>query len=197
MVGTAQDVTERRRFERELAHQAVYDSLTGLPNRTLLLDRLTQALARVGRHERGLALLFIDVDNFKAVNDSFGHSVGDRLLIDVGDRLRGTLRSSDTVARFGGDEYVMLCEEVHGEHDGVGAAARVEAAFNEPLMLEGESHRISVSIGVAVASSAAATPDDLLRDADTAMYNAKELGRGRFELFRTGDAFPGGQPADG
>jgi len=183
VVGTAQDVTERRRLESELAHQALHDSLTGLPNRTLLLDRLTQALARVGRHERLLALLFIDVDNFKAVNDSLGHSVGDRLLIDVGERLRGTLRSSDTVARFGGDEYVMLCEELSNDGDAVGAAARVKAAFDEPFTLEGEDHHISVSIGVAVASSGAATPDDLLRDADTAMYKAKELGRGRFELF--------------
>ncbi len=183
VVGTAQDVTERREFERQLAHQALHDSLTGLPNRTLLLDRLTQAIARVARYERRLAVLFIDVDNFKVVNDSLGHPVGDRLLIDVGERLRGTLRSSDTVARFGGDEYVMLCEELLDERDAVGGAARVRDAFDEPFTLEGEDHRISVSVGVAVTSSATAAPDDLLRDADTAMYHAKELGPGRFELF--------------
>ncbi len=183
VVGTAQDVTERREFERQLAHQALHDSLTDLPNRTLLLDRLTQAIARVARHERRLAVLFIDVDNFKLVNDSLGHPVGDRLLIDVGERLRGTLRSSDTVARFGGDEYVMLCEELRDARDAAGAAARVRDAFDEPFTLEGQDHQISASIGVAVASSPAASSDDLLRDADTAMYNAKELGPGRFELF--------------
>ncbi len=182
VVGTAQDVTEHRQFERQLAHQALHDSLTGLPNRTLLLDRLRQGLARVERHGQRLAVLFIDLDDFKLINDSLGHPVGDRLLIDVGGRLRSTLRSSDTVARFGGDEFVMLCEELHGEHDAVGAAARVKDALREPFVLEGAGHRVSASIGVAVASPGA-TPDDLLRDADTAMYSAKEVGPGRFELF--------------
>ena len=182
-IGQLQDVTERRDFERQLAHQALHDSLTGLPNRTLLFDRLAHALARAARSGQTVAVLFIDLDNFKVINDSLGHGAGDALLVDVGKRLCEVLRSSDTVARFGGDEYVMLCEELRGERDAVAAAERVSEAFAEPFEVLGEVQQVSASIGVALAASPEAEPESLIRDADAAMYRAKEVGPARYELF--------------
>jgi diguanylate cyclase (GGDEF)-like protein len=166
-----------------LAHRVLHDPLTDLPNRTLFLDRLALALARLQRHPASIAVLFIDLDNFKVVNDSLGHGAGDRLLVELGRRLRGAIRPHDTIARFGGDEFVVLCEDIAEARDAVTVGQRIVEAASEPFMLEGREMFVSASVGVALAIDADATPETLLRDADVAMYRAKERGRGRVEVF--------------
>jgi diguanylate cyclase (GGDEF)-like protein len=167
----------------ELAHRVLHDPLTDLPNRTLFLDRLEIALARLRRQQTSIAVLFIDLDNFKVVNDSLGHNAGDKLLVELGGRLRAAIRPSDTIARFGGDEFVVLCEDITEAHDAVVVGERIVAAAIEPFMLEGREMFVSASVGVALAIDGEATPETLLRDADAAMYRAKERGRGRVEVF--------------
>ena len=174
---------ERKRAQEELAHQALHDSLTGLPNRTLLIDRMEMALARAQRAERHLALLFIDLDRFKLVNDSLGHDAGDRLLCRVAERLRGLLRPSDTVARFGGDEFMLLCDDIADERQAIMVAERLSGGMAEPFVLDGRELFVGVSIGIAF-RGAGATPLSLIRDADHAMYQAKERGT-RYELADT------------
>jgi diguanylate cyclase (GGDEF)-like protein/PAS domain S-box-containing protein len=184
LVSVSRDVTERKAAELELSHQALHDALTGLPNRVLFLDRLGHALLRRVRKGTGtVAVLFLDVDRFKVVNDSLGHEAGDRLLVDVAGRLDGVLRPDDTVARFGGDEFTILCEDVAGELEAVAIAQRVVELFDEPFELEGSEVFLSTSIGIALAEPGKARPDDLIRDADAAMYRAKERGKARYELF--------------
>jgi diguanylate cyclase (GGDEF)-like protein len=167
-------LTKALAAEREkLAHQALHDPLTGLPNRTLLYDRTAQALRSTGRYGGAIALLFIDVDDFKAINDTFGHEAGDALLVDVALRLNAELRPSDTAARLGGDEFIVLCEHMSdARREAVAVARRLLVALKEPFELEGDSVPISVSIGIAIASNADA-PDTLVRRADDAMYRAK------------------------
>jgi diguanylate cyclase (GGDEF)-like protein len=174
---------ERRRSEAETRHQALHDPLTGLPNRALFRDRLQHALARSRRHGGTLAVLFLDVDNFKVVNDSLGHEAGDELLTALAPRLAEAVRSGDTVARFGGDEFVLLCEEVADEREAVEIAQRVKECFARPLRIAGGEHFVTASIGVALPSTGHNDPDSLLRDADAAMYQAKERGRARYEVF--------------
>ena len=183
MLGTGQDITERRAAERLLEHQALHDPLTGLPNRALFLDRLQHALARARRPGTSLAVFFCDVDDFKDVNDSLGHDAGDELLIALPPRLREGLRAGDTVARFGGDEFVILCEGLDSEGEAIRIAERIGAAFALPFELEGRLHHLSVSVGVVFARGGAATATEVLRDADAAMYRAKARGKGGFELF--------------
>jgi diguanylate cyclase (GGDEF)-like protein len=166
-----------------LAHRVLHDPLTDLPNRTLFLDRLELALARLHRHRCSIAVLFIDLDNFKVVNDSLGHGAGDRLLIELGGRLRQAIRPSDTIARFGGDEFVVLCEDIEEARGAVAVGQRIVEAASKPFMLEGREMYVSASVGVALALDGEATPETLLRDADAAMYRAKERGRGRVEVF--------------
>jgi diguanylate cyclase (GGDEF)-like protein len=166
-----------------LAHRVLHDPLTDLPNRTLFLDRLALALARLRRHQTSIAVLFIDLDNFKVVNDSLGHNAGDKLLVELGSRLRGAIRPSDTIARFGGDEFVVLCEDIDDARDAVTVGQRIVEAASEPFTLEGREMFVSASVGVALALDPDATPETLLRDADAAMYRAKERGRGRVEVF--------------
>ena len=179
------DVTERRRFEAALAHQATHDALTDLPNRALLLDHLGLALARAERGTTGVALLFLDLDRFKSVNDGFGHEAGDELLVAVAGRLSEVLRPADTVARLGGDEFVILCEDVVDEHHAVAVAQRVLALIeSKPFALQGSEVDVTASIGIALSPGGdGAHPEALLRDADAAMYRAKDLGRARLELF--------------
>ncbi|MCW2609813.1 MAG: hypothetical protein QOC93_1557 [Actinomycetota bacterium] len=177
-----QDITDRRAMEEALEHLAVHDALTQLPNRTLLTDRVQHALDRQGRRAGELAVLFVDIDRFKFVNDGMGHRAGDELLTVVAQRLRDTVRPSDTVARFGGDEFVVVCEQLVDPCEASTIAGRLARAIEEPMMLEGSEVVVTASIGVAVAA-ADATVDALLRDADTAMYRAKERGRARVEVF--------------
>ncbi len=182
MAGSQTDVTERKDFEDRLARQALYDPLTGLPNRTLFLDRLAQGVRRARRTPaRGCAVLFVDLDRFKEVNDRLGHAAGDRLLVEAARRLERAVRPGDTVARLGGDEFTVLLEDVSGPEDAVPVAERLRAEFDRPFELEGGPVRVTASIGVA-AGGAPERAEDLLRDADRAMYRAKELGRARFAV---------------
>jgi diguanylate cyclase (GGDEF)-like protein len=174
---------ERKRVEVELAHQALHDALTGLPNRGLFLDRLAQALTRLGRHSSTLAVLFCDLDRFKVVNDSLGHGAGDLLLVDVARRLEYVLRAGDTAARFGGDEFVILCEDIVGAHQAIAIAERVSAALAAPFVLGEDEAFVRTSIGIAMATGQESRPEALLRDADAAMYRAKERGGGVYEVF--------------
>jgi diguanylate cyclase (GGDEF)-like protein/PAS domain S-box-containing protein len=177
------DITERKLFQRQLEHQSLHDPLTGLPNRALLLDRLRHALLRARREETRTALLFVDLDRFKAVNDSLGHEAGDRLLLGVADRIPGVLRPGDTLARLGGDEFVILCEGLVDGDNAAIVAERVIDALSTPFRIAGSEVYVSASIGVAVAAGDAMEADELLGDADLAMYRAKERGKGVHEVF--------------
>jgi len=174
---------ERQRKEELTRHVALHDPLTGLPNRTLALDRLDLALERRRRDEMDVAMLMLDLDRFKIINESFGHAAGDELLLAVASRLRETVRSSDTVARLGGDEFVVVCERPGGMRQVVALAERMATAVSRPYVLDGSQHFLTGSIGVAVAESSEDTAASLLRDADAAVYRAKQRGPGRFELF--------------
>jgi diguanylate cyclase (GGDEF)-like protein len=174
MAGTTQDVTERKELEERLEHQAFHDLLTGLPNRYLFVDRLGQALRRTRREHRHVAVLFTDLDGFKVVNDSLGHDAGDKLLVAVAQRLEGCLRPEDTLARFGGDEFVVLIEDVRHPDEAVRVARRIVNELRSPFFLEGRELFAGVSVGIALGHASAKSAEDLLRDADTAMYRAKE-----------------------
>jgi diguanylate cyclase (GGDEF)-like protein len=174
-------LVERIRFQERIVHQATHDALTGLPNRVLFQDRLTQALERQRRTRTSIAVCFIDLDRFKSVNDTFGHGIGDELLSQAARRLRTELRPADTVARLGGDEFVILCEELSSEEETVRLAERLQAVFDDPFSLAGRNHSVNASIGLAIGDDEA-DAEALMRDADSAMYRAKERGRGRYEL---------------
>ena len=182
-VVNARDITERKQAEAALEHQALHDSLTGLPNRLLFLDRLDHAISR-GEREKDAApaVMFLDLDRFKLVNDGLGHDAGDELLAAVACRLQESLRAGDTVARFGGDEFVLLFESVPDRELAQELAARVLACFDEPFHVDDEDLIVSASIGVAV-YDATTTAAELVRDADAAMYRAKAQGRGRSQMF--------------
>jgi diguanylate cyclase (GGDEF)-like protein/PAS domain S-box-containing protein len=174
----------RMAAERGLRHQSLHDPLTHLPNRALLLDRLRLALARGRREQRWVAVLYLDVDDFKNVNDTLGHSAGDQLLADLAPRLSEALRPSDTLARLSGDEFAILCEGLEDVAESAAIAERLLDAVARPLTLGGAELQPSASIGIALAGpGTAADGDDLVRDADVAMYRAKRAGRGRYELF--------------
>jgi diguanylate cyclase (GGDEF)-like protein/PAS domain S-box-containing protein len=173
------DVSARKEAEGELSWQAQHDALTGLPNREYFLDRLDGALARRGGH---VAVLFVDLDDFKVVNDSLGHGAGDRLLGAVAERLSRVLRPEDVIARFGGDEFTILLPGVAGEDHAIAVADRVAEALRRPIVLDGEHRYVSASVGLSF-SAPGADAQALLRDADAAMYRAKELGKGRCEVF--------------
>jgi diguanylate cyclase (GGDEF)-like protein len=178
LVGTVCDVSERRARLERLEHDALHDALTGLPNRVLFLDRLAQALRRWRRRgfSPGCAVLFCDLDGFKAVNDSLGHSAGDRLLQGVARRLERAVRPGDTVARLGGDEFVVLLEEIAETAEAVRVAGRMQETLAVPLAVEGREVVVSASIGVALAREGV-VPEALVREADRAMYRAKAGGK--------------------
>ena len=183
-VWSFRDVTDNKRLEAELAHQAFHDALTGLANQLLFRDRVDHALARIERRPHALAVLFVDIDNFKTINDSLGHPAGDSLLIAVAERLRGCLRAADTAARLGGDEFAVLIED--DEAGPVGAtnvAARVLETLRRPFRVVGKEVVISASVGIALNDTGADTTEELLRNADLAMYRAKALGKNRSEVF--------------
>ena len=176
IVVKSRDVTERRELEEQLRHQAFHDPLTGLPNRALFSDRLEQALARTSRGEDYVAVLFIDLDNFKLINDSLGHRMGDQLLVAVAERLEGCLRPEDKVARLGGDEFAVMLEGVTDESHVTRAAVRIAKELKPPFVLDQREVFITPSIGIALSASAKDRPEDLLRLADMEMYRAKSNG---------------------
>jgi diguanylate cyclase (GGDEF)-like protein/PAS domain S-box-containing protein len=181
--GVFLDVTDRKRMEAELERLALYDPLTGLPNRALFSDRLSHAIERRGRTQ-ATAVYFLDVDRFKRINDSLGHGAGDDVLREVAARVERTLRPEDTVARFGGDEFTILCESVGGVLEAVGVADRLQREIAQPLRAGGAELRLSASIGIAIADPGEDIDcSRLVEDADAAMYRAKERGGARTELF--------------
>jgi diguanylate cyclase (GGDEF)-like protein len=185
---------ERNRSEVELAHQALHDSLTSLPNRALFIDRLTVALDRSRRTGTPVAVMFLDVDNFKRINDSMGHAAGDLLLTLLADRFREMLRPMDTVSRFGGDEFTFLFEELDSEREATLIAERINHSASRSLTLADAPTSVTVSIGIAFVTDPAVDPESVIRDADAAMYRAKELGGARFQVH--GDSPRGRSGAD-
>jgi diguanylate cyclase (GGDEF)-like protein len=179
---TVRDVTARKQTEEALLRHALHDSLTGLPNRVLLLDRLAMALARATRRRARVGVLFLDLDRFKLFNDSRGHAAGDALLRGVAERLKLAIRPDDTVARFGGDEFVVVCDELSDETEALRVGERVLRSLREPFPVGSEEIFLSGSVGIALAE-ADSSPESLLRDADAAMYRAKLGGRTRCEVF--------------
>lgn len=199
------DITERKRAEEMLAHSALHDGLTGLPNRALFLDRLQHAVARSERHASSckLAVLFIDVDEFKVYNDSLGHAAGDELLIEIGQRLTSSLRgfdtisrqvaakdvevttAGDTLARLGGDEFAVLLDDIQDASDGIRVAERIQEKLKAAFQVNGQEVVISVSVGIALRTAHYTQSEDLLRDAEIAMYRAKRAGKARCEVFDT------------
>lgn len=186
VIGTAQDITERRMLEEQISYQAFHDFLTGLPNRTLLKERLDHALGSAYPRKDSVAILFLDLDNFKYVNDSMGHEVGDKLLVGVVQRLKDCLRAEDTLARFGGDEFTVLLENVGGADEAIRVAERMLAGMQLPVVLEGQEIFVEVSIGIAVSFSSKESSEELMRNADMAMYEAKKDGKGRYRVFDFG-----------
>ena len=186
MTGSQTDISIRKNAETQLRFNALHDSLTGLPNRLLFLDRLAHCLERTQRHkEFQCAVLFLDLDRFKVINDSLGHIQGDQLLVEVGQRLSAVLRTGDTLARLGGDEFTVLFEEIDDITDVTRLVERIEENLAEPIKLEGHEVVITASMGIAVSSTGYQRPEDMLRDADLAMYQAKSAGRARYEMFDT------------
>lgn len=177
------DVTRARALALQMAHLAQHDSLTDLPNRALLQDRLTQAVALAHRRQQKLALLFLDVDRFKHINDSFGHAVGDRLLKSVAHRLLGSVRSSDTVSRQGGDEFVILLTEITQAQDAVAFAEKISLALSAPHRIDSHELHVTVSIGIVTYPDDGMEAETLLKNADAAMYRAKDSGRNTYQFF--------------
>ncbi|PWH14517.1 MAG: hypothetical protein DDG59_13070, partial [Anaerolineae bacterium] len=187
ILGVATEITEQKLAEEKLSYNAYHDALTGLPNRLLFTDRLSHLLSRVKRHDHKewFAVMFLDLDHFKSVNDTLGHMLGDQLLVLVAKRLQRCLRASDTIARFGGDEFVILLEDLATVQDAIQVAERILADLTPPFSLAGNEITIHGSIGLVLSNPEYQTPEDMLRDADIAMYRAKALGRNRYVVFNT------------
>ncbi|MGH2367961.1 MAG: putative bifunctional diguanylate cyclase/phosphodiesterase [Chloroflexota bacterium] len=183
LVLNTRDVSERRALEEQLAHQAFHDPLTNLANRALFRNRVEHALARAGRHDGCVAVLFLDLDNFKNVNDSLGHAAGDQLLLAVAERIRGEVRPGDTAARLGGDEFAILLEQARHIGDPAHVADRVIESLRAPIPLDGKDVFVGASVGIAVNDARDEQAEDLLRNADVAMYMAKSLGKGQYIIF--------------
>jgi len=177
------DISERKQYEEELRHQATHDALTGLPNRTLLADRLGAEIRRSIRLDERFALLFLDLDNFKRVNDSLGHAAGDKLLQEAGRRLRDCLRPNDTVARYGGDEFVVLSSDLASVEHALVILNKLRNSFESPVRLDGQEVYVTFSAGIALYPADGQTEEILLRNADTAMFRAKALGRNQYQFY--------------
>jgi diguanylate cyclase (GGDEF)-like protein len=183
MLGSMMDVTDRKSLEDQLTHQALHDPLTKIANRGLFRNRVDHALAKLPRTNTSLAVLFLDLDNFKAINDSLGHAAGDKLLFSVAERLQDCLRTTDTAARLGGDEFAVLVESVNRSNEAVVIAERILSVFHQPFLIEGKEVYVGTSIGIAASSDMTSTSEDLLRNADMAMYRAKNQGKGTYVVF--------------
>jgi diguanylate cyclase (GGDEF)-like protein len=181
--GTGRDITEQKQVEEKIRHMAHHDALTGLPNRVLLHDRVGQAIAQAQRNREVLAMLFIDLDRFKTVNDSLGHHVGDLLLKTVGQRLETCTRGSDTIARIGGDEFVVLLGDLDQPEDARHVAQKVLDALSEPVTIDTHELKVTPSIGICAYPHDGADVETLMRNADTAMYHAKQMGRNNYQFF--------------
>jgi diguanylate cyclase (GGDEF)-like protein/PAS domain S-box-containing protein len=184
--GISRDITAQIKAERTLAYQALHDPLTGLANRVVLMDRLAQALVAMERHCSRLAVLFIDLDNFKEINDSFGHDAGDLVLTEVGRRLTSVARRSDTVARMGGDEFVVLCPELDERTGLEDIGSRMVHAIAAPYIDNGRNLSVTCSAGIAVTGDPGAEPEQMIRAADITMFEAKKAGRNRYRVYRPG-----------
>lgn len=182
-IAIKEDISERKKQEERLVRQAHFDSLTGLPNRLLAADRMGQAIKSARRNQEKVALLFIDLDDFKRINDTLGHATGDVLLSQAAERIRGCLRDEDTVARYGGDEFLVILGELGNSIEAEPAAVKLLTALEAPFVLEDMSFVVTASIGIAVYPDDAADSQELLRNADAAMYRAKEEGRNQFQFF--------------
>jgi diguanylate cyclase (GGDEF)-like protein/PAS domain S-box-containing protein len=185
MIGVSTDISERKALEEELERRASYDPLTGLPNRRTFVDRLGQALQRTkrGKEGRKVGVLFMDLDGFKNVNDSLGHEAGDRLLVALAERLKNRLRSEDVLARFGGDEFAVLLEEAADASEAIRVAQRIAEALREPFTVNDHQVNLNTSVGITLGSAHTNDPEGMLREADVAMYRAKEQGPGRYAVF--------------
>ena len=178
------EITERKAIEQQLTHDSLHDAMTGLPNRVLFLDRLGQAIEYCKRRsEYTFAVLFVDIDQFKVINDSLGHLIGDQLLIAAGKRMENCLRSSDTVARLGGDEFAILLEITGEKNSAAAIAEKLQTNLNVPIQLDGHELYVTASIGIVMSVAGYTHPEEILRDADIAMYKAKSSGKARFEIF--------------
>lgn len=176
------DARQSGAMMQKMSHHAQHDFLTGLPNRMLLMERLTQAIGMASRHCKQIALLFVDLDHFKPVNDSLGHAVGDHLLQEVATEIASCLRTTDTVSRHGGDEFVILLTEIEKKQDAAQVAEKLLARFAAPRMIDGHELKITLSIGIAVYPENGVDANALLRNADTAMYATKENGRNSYQF---------------
>ena len=183
LVVNYRDITQRKATEKQLEYQAYYDALTGLPNRLLFRDRVVNAIAQARRHRRGIAVMYLDLDHFKLVNDGLGHSVGDALLSDVAVRLQGSIRASDTISRLGGDEFTILLNDTSSSDSVFGVARKVLQSLARPFRVEGHELYVTASIGISVFPADGEDVEKLLKCADSAMYRAKELGRNQAQLF--------------
>jgi diguanylate cyclase (GGDEF)-like protein/PAS domain S-box-containing protein len=190
VIGQAQDISDRKALEARLTHQAFHDSLTGLPNRALLHDRIEHALERARRNGETIAVIFMDLDGFKAVNDSWGHATGDELLIAIGQRLRGWVRAGDTVARLGGDEFTILLEDIHTLEEATRIADRIIAGLETPIRVDGRNLRVRASLGIAFNRPPDLAPNDLLRHADIALYRAKHAGGSQYTIYDEDGVLP-------
>ncbi|MCC6347638.1 MAG: EAL domain-containing protein, partial [Nitrospirales bacterium] len=181
--GIARDITRRKQMEETIRFQAYHDLLTGLPNRTLFMDRLSLAIPQAQRTRKRLAVLFLDLDRFKNINDSLGHTVGDHLLQDVADRLKGTLRETDTLARVGGDEFTVLLPLITQVEEAAKMAGKIIGIFKAPFLTDGQELHIASSIGISICPEDGVQAETLLKNADIAMYHAKDQGRNNFQFY--------------
>jgi diguanylate cyclase (GGDEF)-like protein/PAS domain S-box-containing protein len=179
----ARDITQRKEAQERIQHLAHYDVLTELPNRALLADRVKTAIAHADRYSHRLALLFVDLDRFKLVNDSLGHEIGDKLLKVVAERMQSSVRQADTISRVGGDEFIVLLSQIDSLEDAAGVARKIVATLSQPHQIEGHELLVSASVGISIYPDSAKDASSLMRNADSAMYCAKEAGRNRYQFY--------------